>query len=798
MPEGSKPIARLDDFLVGDWLAEPALCRLSRRGSTVRLRPQLMDLLVCLARHAGRVVSKDEILAEVWSGQFIAESGLSRAVAELRQALHDDPREPVFIETIAKRGYRLIAPVRYQDAAPAPIMNAAPVPVSDAAAAPVPVPSLPASSRASSLAPLGAVVRRHWVALMTLAMVAASVLIVLSLRTPALTETDRVVLCFENQTGEPVFDRTLQLALAVQLEQSPFLRVVSEEQVRDALRLMGREADAALTRPLAVEVCRRQGARAMIAGSIGRVANRYVLGLEGVACESGDVLAREQAQVAGKDRVLDALGGMVPALRRRLGESLASVQRNDVPITRATTGSLEALGAASLGDLERRRGRYEAAAAHYRRAIAADPSFALAYTRLGSVASWMGNTREATACVSKAYELRERASVPERLEIEARYHQGVTGEFTAAAAALEELRHSHPRAPMAHFGLALIYSETGRFREALAAAREAVRLEPGGNRENVQLARAFLYLNRFDEARQAAEASARRGNDAFDLHGVLFDIAFATGDTAGLARERAWAAKVPEARALFLVFEAEAAAYAGKLRLARTRLEEVRALARERGDREGELHGRFIEAGYEALLGEPAAARTIAAGAVAEAPTPSGEGWYAAALLALAGETGIAERIVEAEAPAGAPPPGEAVRVLRTSALAAIEVGHGRHARAIDMQTPLIPVELGVAFGCVPAIVRATALLRGGRARDALGAFETVLAHTGLDPSSEMLPIARLGAARARKLAGDAAGARAAYDALLTLWAEADPDLPLLQAARQERQMLEPGTTGDH
>lgn len=788
LPDASKASARLD-FLVGDWLAEPALCRLSRAGSTVRLRPQLMDLLVCLARHAGRVVSKDEILAEVWSGQFIAESGLSRSVAELRQALHDDPREPVFIETIAKRGYRLIAPVRYPDAAP--------VAISDAAPAPVPVAAPPARSLASSLASLGPAVGRRGVALITLAVVAASVLVVLSLRTPALAEADRVVLCFENQTDEPVFDRTLQLALAVQLEQSPFLRVVSEEQVRDALRLMGREVDATLTRPLAVEVCRRQGARAMIVGSIGRVASRYVLGLEGVACESGDVLAREQAQVSAKDRVLDALGGMVPALRRRLGESLASVQRNDVPITRATTGSLEALAAASLGDLERRRGRYEAAAAHYRRAIAADPSFALAFTRLGSVAAWMGNEREATACVSKAYELRERASVPERLEIEARYHQGVTGEFTAAVAALEELRHSHRNSPVAHFGLALIYSQTGRFREALAASREAVRLEPGGNRENVQLARAFLYLNRFGEAREAAKASARRGNDAFDLHGVLFDVAFATGDTAGLASERAWAARVPEARALFLVFEAEAAAYAGKLRLARTRLEEVRALARERGDREGELNSRFTEAGYEALLGDPAAARTIAAEVVAEAPAPSTQGWYAAALLALAGETGIAERIVEVEAPAGAPAPGEAIRVLRTSALAALEVGRGRHARAIEMQTPLIPVELGIAYGCVPAIVRATALLRGGRARDALNAFETVVAHNGLDPSSEMLPIARLGAARARRLAGDAAGARAAYDALLAVWAEADPDLPILQEARRERQVLEPGTKDD-
>ena len=806
----SDPVARarlLDDFWVGDWLVEPASGRLSREGTSVRLRPQLMDLLVCLASRAGRVVLKDDILEQVWPGQFIAESGLGRCMAELRHALQDDVQEPRFIETIPKRGYRLIAPVTSVERGSSAGGSVHPLAVS------APDDESPAFTTGAeavvvepSGAPLGAEYvdspaarwtagrgrRFVWIAVAASAVAATAIYIALisSRATPAtLTDQDSLVLCFENHTGEAVFNGTLQFALAVHLGQSPFLRIISDEHVRQTLRLMGRPSDTALTSALAGEVCEREGARAMLVGSIARLGDRYVLGIEAVACPTGDSLAREQVQVDTKEEVLAGLGQIASRIRRALGESLASLERNDVPITQATTGSLEALRAVSLGDMERRRGRDEVAVTFYRQAVAFDPSFSLAYSHLGAALGWLWYANQRDEAITRAYQLRERTSLPERFEIEARYHQNVTNDFSRAIEALEALKRIHPRSSLTRRYLAQMYAMVGRHPEALTEALEAVRLEPNGSPEQFTLAQSYIHLNRFDEARKTAETAVARKIDSPSIHSILFDCAFIDGNAEAMDGELTRAAADPAARMLFLQFEAEAAVYGGKLREARSLLQRAGAIARERGDLEAAADLRLTEALYEALYGRPREVVLLVRDDLS-VPSSVRAKVRVAVRLAFAGEIDRAAALLDDAEREPGHAAGEFWQDMRVAVRAMIENARGTPARAIEHLQPLLPSDLGTAYHFAPPVARGTAYLRAGNPTAAIAEFEKVLTHRGLDPSSEMVPIARLGIARAHALAGNIEASRRAYDGLLDSWAGADPDLPLLAVVRRERARL--------
>ena len=767
---------RLHPFTLGDWLVEPKSCHMSRGDAVVKLRPQLADVLVCLARRAGEIVLKEEILAEVWPGQYIAESGLSRCVAELRQILHDDAQEPRYIETIPKRGYRVVAPV---------VWVVAEADAAEGQVKPAPEAGPPAEG-GTPKAPM-----RAWLAVAAAVVVVAAIIIALVLPRTArtvLTDQDSLVLCFENHTGETLFNGALQLALAVHLEQSPFLRVISDEHVRQTLHLMGKPPDTAFARPLAAEVCEREGARAMVVGSIARLGSRYVLGLEAVACRTGDTLARQQMQVNGKEDVLDGLGEIAKRMRQTLGESLASVERYAVPIARATTASLDALRAASLGDLEWGRGRAEAAVARYREAIALDPSFALAHARLGSPLVMLGYARQWEDALTRAYDLRERTSLPERLEIEARYHQGVTDDYGKTIEALEGLKRTYPRSSYARRGLAQTYALVGRYDEALVEAREAVRLEPDGSPEHTVLAQAYQHLNRFDEAKGTAAAAIARKIDGPGIHAVLFDCAFAAGDRAATDRELAWAAGDAGAEMLFLEYRAEDAIYAGQLREARSMLQRSEAVARQRGDEEGVANVRLTQALFEALYGRGATAVALVR-EVLSGPTTGKTRLRAAIRLALAGAGDQAAALLK-DAEGKIELQGDSWRHVRSILRAIIENERGHPDRAIEQLQALVPLELGIDYDFLPVIVRGQAHLRAGNGGAAIAEFEKVLAHPGLDPSSEMIAIARLGIARGHALAGNIKASRAGYDTLLAQLREADPDLPILALARRERERL--------
>ena len=560
-----------DDFTLAEWLVQPSLNRLTKEDIHVRLRPQLMDVLVCLAVRASHTVSKDEILDLVWPGQFIAESGLARCVAELRQALGDTRHDSRFIETIPKRGYRLIAPVAFVPAAPMPglghtatshaavaLMDATSVPapatdqleaivppeaVAELAPSVVPVhPVVPADHDVSgtSAAPVvwPPAVRGGTITLsrrVALAAVAAFVLMVLAAggvtawRTwfvSGPTPAGPIVVAFENKTGESVFDDTLRLALEMQIEQSPYLRVVPERRVRDELPFMDLPADAAITRQVGLEACRRIGGSALLAGSITPIGQHFVIGIEGIGCSTGDRIVEHQLEVANREGVLSGLGQAVSTIRRQLGESVASIRRNDVPVIQATTASLDALEAFSRGDAARNAGRDEDAVRFYRRAIAIDRSFALAHVRLGLHLLNLNRRAEGVESLKAAYAARDRASAGERLYISSSFENHVLRDPVKALVSLESWRDTSPLNAAAHYSLAAAYNQLGRQTDGMAEAREALRLDPGNVIASTLIGQSLVQLGRFREAEQILNSTIASHPGSVLLHVLALDIAF--------------------------------------------------------------------------------------------------------------------------------------------------------------------------------------------------------------------------------------------------------------------------------
>ena len=556
--------SRLRPFTLGDWIVDPKACHLSRPGTVVKLRPQLVDVLVCLARRAGEIVLKDEILAEVWPGQYIADSGLSRCIAELRQILKDDAQAPRFIETIPKRGYRLVAAVSWM-----PQASASP---GEQAEAEHVAPEAASGARQDGIEPAadepedhgpdagvgGGPVsgrRRRWAAGAMVLLAAGVVGMVLLIRvSPAkvLTERDPVLLAFENRTGDAVFDEIVPLAVSIQLEQSPYLALLSPGRVAEVLKMMRRPADTPMTRAVGLEVCERAGARAVIVTSIASLGRQYAIGLEALSCGTGEILARRQVTAERKEGVLGGLERAAGEIRTAVGEPAASIARYNVAIVEATTASLEALRALRQGDLARERGQFEVALGFYRQAVAQDPDFALGCSRLGAMARTLGTEAESAEALEKAYFLRERVTLPERLEIEAVYHRLLTGDQAKMMAALELLVRTYPRRALYRRTLSSENWRAGRYDRALAEALEAQRLEPGSAMAWASVSQAYLALGRIPEARAAAEQGIAAGGVVPQLHLVLFQSALAAGDAELLARERAWAAAQGEVAAILL------------------------------------------------------------------------------------------------------------------------------------------------------------------------------------------------------------------------------------------------------
>ncbi len=637
------------------------------------------------------------------------------------------------------------------------------------------------------------------------AMLVAGGLYYRSHQTKHLTEQDTVVLAdFANSTGDAIFDDALKTALSISLRQSPFLNVLSDTQVAETLKLMTRPASTKLTPEVARELCQRAGSKAYLAGAVGSLGSEYVLGLKAVDCQSGDPLAREQVTAATKEKVLDALGEAASKLRGELGESLATVQKFDVPLVQATTSSLEALKQYSLGQKAHIEKGPAAALPYDLRAIELDKNFAVGYMAMGVNYYNLGELRRASEYVTKAFQLRERASERERLAITAYYYDTVSGELDKAAQTYEEEIESYPRESGAHANLGFVYGEQGQYEKAAETTRQALQLAPDKGREN--LANYTVALQRFDETRQIINEAQARKLDTDILHNALYALAFLGSDSSGMGEQQRWFAGKPDYENEGLALASDTQACGGHVSKARELTKRAVDSAVRADNKENGAVWQAIAAQREAAFGNPAGARQTAAAALKLAPASQGAEAEAALAFAMAGDTPPAESLAQ-DLNKRFPLDTQMQSLWLPAIRAQLALNKKNPASALDALQAAQAIELGqIQFvnniSCLYHVyVRGEAYLAAGQGKEAAAEFQKILDHSGIVWNCWTGALAHLGVARANALQArtsqgadaDAARVRAlsAYKDFLTLWKDADPDIPILKQAKAENAKLQ-------
>jgi DNA-binding winged helix-turn-helix (wHTH) protein/tetratricopeptide (TPR) repeat protein len=779
----------------GPFRVDPEKETLLRAGVRVPLTPKAFQILLVLVRHCNQVVSKDDLMKAVWPDTFVEETNLTRNIFMLRKALGESPPEHRYIVTVPGRGYRLAESVHL-------------VPEHEA--------SIVADDRSrehvevKETKPRGQpwVQSRVWFAVAVIVLfVGAAVAIRFWLhRSPVLSETDTLVLAdFVNSTGDPVFDQTLRQGLAVQLEQSPYLSLVSDERIQQTLRMMGQPPDARPTPERAREICQRIGSAAVLVdGSIARLGSQYVLGLKAVDCHNGNTLAEQQATAGGKEQVLGALGGAARKLRSMLGESLKTVQKFDTPIEQATTPSLEALQAYSLGvNAFVARNDPPAAISLVQRAIDLDSNFASAYA-FRALSYWnLGENSLAAEDARKAYELRDRVSQHEKFLIESSYYSLVTGDLERARQVYELWGQTYPRdagAPGLESG---VYFHLGQYDKALEKTRKAVQLEPTAGVVWAGVANAYLALNQFDEARATVQEAQAKNLDSPQLHFDLYALAFLEGDATGMAQQVTWSAGKPGVEDVFLVNQADTEAYFGRLGKARVLSRRAVASAKQAGEKEAAANYEADAAVREALFGNTAAAQERAEPALGLSSGRDVQ--YGAALaLALGGEYRVRTR-VERLAHDWLPRfPEDTIAQFNylPTIRAQLALNRNNPSEAIEDLQGAAPYELGLNPPGVLYIpyARGQAYLAMHQGSEAATEFQKILDHRGAVINEPIGALAHLGLGRAYALEAAAqrdqspslrGKALTAYRHFLTLWKDADPDVPVLKEARTEYAKLQ-------
>jgi eukaryotic-like serine/threonine-protein kinase len=615
-------------------------------------------------------------------------------------------------------------------------------------------------------------------------------------RTPKLTPKDTIVLAdFVNATGDPVFDDTLKQAMSIQLEQSPFLRLLPDQSVRQTLKLMGRPANEKLTQDIAMEVCLRSNGKAVLTGSIAAIGSHYSLDLKALNCQSGDTLASVQAEADSREKVLHALGGAGDQLRAKMGESLASVERDNKPLEEATTNSLEALRAYTQGRLIQWEQGTAEALPYYRRAIELDPNFARAYAALGSMYTTVGQYDLAVENYKKAYDLRDKVSERERFYIETVYYSFVTGELDKAIETYRQWIQVYPADATAHGNLGVAYLTLGRHEKAVIEAEASVRLSPSGIGYG-NLMNDYLTLDRWAEARDAFRQARALNVDSWPLHSSRYDLAFLEGDSATMQEEGHWALSQPGSENAMFARQSETEAYYGRLSKAREFTQRAVDSAKYADLKEAEAQAMLSGALHEAEFGAVADARRIAANALAITSTRSVRA-VAAFVFARAGDATQANKLTSQlndESPRDLMMQSYWLPAVR----AALELRHGDANKVIEGLQVTTLYELGSpSWASVernptmyPTLLRGEAYLRLGRGQEAQAEFQRIIEHRGFVLNSFTGALAHLELARAYAMSGDSGKARVAYQVFLTLWKDADPYIPILVEAKAEYAKL--------
>ena len=617
-------------------------------------------------------------------------------------------------------------------------------------------------------------------------------------RAHALTQADTIVLAnFANKTGDAVFDETLRQGLAAQLQQSPFLSLVSEQRIQQELRLMGVPPESKLSPKMAGDLCQRLGSKVYLGGSISNIGNQYVVDVNAVNCQTGDSVAQEQVTANGKEGVLGALGTASTKIREQLGESLKTIQKLDTPIEQATTPSLEALQAYSLG---RRnliaKADYTAAIPLLERSIQLDPNFAMAYATLGTTYHNLGEKTLAAENASKAYELRSRVSEWEKFYIESHYHDFVTGDLEKASKVYELWAQIYPREEVAPTNLGVLFQTLGQHEKALTEFREAMRISAPDSLGYTNLVLGYLYLKRLDEARAAAKEAISRNFDSAALRFSLYELAFVKSDAAGMAEQVSWASEKPRNESVMLCLEANTAAYAGKLGAARDFSRQASSSALRAGDKEMSADCEAAAALREALYGNALQAKQRVADAAGRMNGRDAQ-YVAALALALAGDSTRSKSLtddLDKRFPDDTVVRFNYLPTLR--AQLALDVPSGG-AKAVEILSAASPYELGVPGSTMlrtnlyPVYVRGEALIASRQGPPAAAEFQKILDWPGVVINEPIGALAHLGLARSYALAGETAKSRAAYNDFFAIWKDADPNVPVLLQAKSEYAKLQ-------
>jgi len=629
-----------------------------------------------------------------------------------------------------------------------------------------------------------------------LAAAGAGTLYYRSHRSKALTERDTIVLAdFANSTSDPVFDDTLKQTLSVALRQSPFLNVVSGGKVAATLKLMTRPEDTPLTPEVAREVCQRAGSKAYIAGQIAPLGNRYVIGLNAINCRSGDTLAQEQVSAASKEKVLDRLGDAAARLRGELGESLATVQKFDVPLSQATTSSLEALKAFSLGVRAGMQKSTTQSIAYYQRAVELDPNFAAAYRGLANSYASLAELGRASEYQGKAFEFRSHASEREKLAIAADYYRFVTGELDKSAQTYQEWIENYPRDDAAYSALGIAYASLAQYDKAAEAHRENLRLAPEVGAPYMNLGNCLLARQRFDEARQTAKAALAQNFDDYILRNELYALAFVGQDSAAMEEQAAWFRSQPDSEHFGLALESDTEAYSGHLKKARELTKQAMESAVRTDSKENAAIWQENQALREAAFGTLAEARSNAEAALKLEPGSQSVQLEGALAFAMAGENARAESLAR-DLDHRFPLDTQVQSLWLPAIQAQLELNGKNPGAAIDRIEASSRIELGqIQFinniSCLySAYIRGQAYLAAGKGNEAATEFQKIADHSGIVWNCWTGALAHLGLARAYALRGETAKAHAAYQDFLTLWKDADADVPVLREAKAEYAKL--------
>lgn len=606
-----------------------------------------------------------------------------------------------------------------------------------------------------------------------------------------LTEKDTIVLAdFTNTTGDAIFDDTLKQALATQLAQSPFLNILSDQRVSETLRMMGRSPGERVTMNTAREICERTRSTAVLAGSIGNLGNEYVIGLNATNCASGEVLGREEMQASRKEEVLNTVGKAATSLREQLGESLGSIQRFDTPVQQATTSSLEALRAYSLGLREANEKGEADAIPLLKRAIELDPNFAAAYSALAHRYNNLGELSMASEFAQKAFDRRERVGAREQLEIFEVYYGFVLVDVDQQMRNYQVWKQTYPRDWQPRQNSAINLQLFGEYDRALPEAQEALRLNPDHANCYITVSFSFLFLDRRDEARQVAQRALAHGLDTPGIRDLLYQVAFVENDVKGM--ETQLAAHSGESQEGYaLIDPPNTEAYFGRLRNAREYSRRALETARRQSFNEVAAEIQVGQALREAEFGNYDQARQAVATALklSVGPVPK---LLASLALARAGDITRAQTLAD-ELSKRFPSDTILQRYWLPTIRGSMELARKSPAKALDAlqsvsyELGAVGLYVGLSIGYLyPVYVRGQAYLATRQGKEAAAQFQKLLDHRSIVLNYPLGALAHLGLARAYVLQGDIPKARGAYEDFLALWKDADPDIPIFKEAQAE------------